>query len=217
MKSFEFLSEAVSSSNIYTVKSGDSLQSITQTFDTTPDGIMWQNPQFASANDIIIGSRLRVPGGSTGSEVEIPANTGWKFKSGAVDPNEIKSYLKSKGLDNNQAAGLLANIRFESKFRPGMYTSSDGGEGQSGGLFAFHDGVSGRGAFTNMVNEVGKQWQTDWQKQIDFALGKNLGRQYIATKFNTPGDAAAWWLNKYEAPTDTSGNTARIKAADQYV
>lgn len=67
MKSWEFLSEAVSSSNIYTVKSGDSLQSITQAFDTTLDGIMWQNPQFASASDIRVGSRLRVPG--AGSDI----------------------------------------------------------------------------------------------------------------------------------------------------
>jgi len=218
MKLFEFLSEATSSSNIYTVKSGDSLPSIATANDTTVDGIMWQNPQFVSPNDIQLGSRIRLPGpgANTNTNIEPSSNTGFKFKPGAIDPNEIKSYLKSKGLDSNQAAGLLVNIKFESKFVPGMYTASDGGEGQSGGLFAFHDGVSGKGAFTNMVNAVGPQWQTDWKKQIDFALSKNLGRQYTATKFNTPGDAAAWWLNNYEKPTDTSGNSARISSANQY-
>ena len=64
MKSFEFLSEATSSGNIYTVRSGDSLQSIAQANDTTIDGIMWQNPQFASASDIRPGSRIRLPGSS---------------------------------------------------------------------------------------------------------------------------------------------------------
>lgn len=216
MKSFEFLSEATSSGNIYTVRSGDSLPSIVKANDTTIDGIMWQNPQFAGPGDIQPGSRIRLPGAGNSTNITPSSNTGWKFKSGSVDPNEIKSYLKSKGLDNNQAAGLLVNIKFESKFVPGMYTASDGGQGQSGGLFAFHDGVSGKGAFTNMVNAVGDQWQTDWQKQIDFALSKNLGRQYTATKFNTPGDAAAWWLNNYEKPTDTSGNSARIRSAAQY-
>ena len=62
MKSFEFLSEATSSGNIYTVRSGDSLPSIAQANDTTIDGIMWQNPQFASAGDIRPGSRIRLPG-----------------------------------------------------------------------------------------------------------------------------------------------------------
>ena len=62
MKLFEFLSEAISSSNIYTVRSGDSLPSIASSNDTTVDGIMWQNPQFASPGDIQPGSRIRLPG-----------------------------------------------------------------------------------------------------------------------------------------------------------
>lgn len=62
MKSFEFLSEAISSGNIYTVRSGDSLPSIAKANDTTIDGLMWQNPQFASASDIQPGSRIRLPG-----------------------------------------------------------------------------------------------------------------------------------------------------------
>ena len=62
MKSFEFLSEATVLGNIYTVRSGDSLPSIASSNDTTVDGIMWQNPQFASASDIQPGSRIRLPG-----------------------------------------------------------------------------------------------------------------------------------------------------------
>jgi spore germination protein YaaH len=62
MKLFEFLSEATSSSNIYTVRSGDSLPSLAKSHDTTVDGIMWQNPQLTNANDIQTGSRIRLPG-----------------------------------------------------------------------------------------------------------------------------------------------------------
>jgi len=62
MKSFEFLSEATRSGNIYTVRSGDSLPSIAKANDTTIDGIMWQNPQFSSAGAIQPGSRIRLPG-----------------------------------------------------------------------------------------------------------------------------------------------------------
>ena len=61
MKLFEFLSEAISSRNIYTVRSEDSLPSIASSNDTTVDGIMWQNPQFASPSDIQPGSRIRLP------------------------------------------------------------------------------------------------------------------------------------------------------------
>jgi LysM repeat protein len=104
MKSFEFLSEAVSSSNIYTVKSGDSLQSITQTFDTTMDGILWQNPQFASANDIMVGSRLRVPGSGPG------VSTG-----GASGNAKIAlDFFMQQGWTPEQAAGIVANLQAES-------------------------------------------------------------------------------------------------------
>ena len=104
MKSFEFLSEAVSSSNIYTVKSGDSLQSITQTFDTTPDGILWQNPQFVSASDIMVGSRLRVPGSGSG------VSTG-----GASGNAKIAlDFFMQQGWTPEQAAGIVANLQAES-------------------------------------------------------------------------------------------------------
>ena len=105
MKSFEFLSEAVSSSNIYTVKSGDSLQSITQTFDTTTDGILWQNPQFASASDIIVGSRLRVPGAVSSVSTGGGASGNAKI---ALD------FFMQQGWTPEQAAGIVANLQAES-------------------------------------------------------------------------------------------------------
>ena len=118
MKSFEFLSEAVSSSNIYTVKSGDSLQSITQTFDTTPDGILWQNPQFASASDIMVGSRLRVPGSGSG------VSTG-----GASGNAKIAfEFFIRQGWTPEQAAGLVANLQAESTPNIDPGALGDGGK-----------------------------------------------------------------------------------------
>jgi spore germination protein YaaH len=105
MKSWEFLSEAVSSSNIYTVKSGDSLQSITQAFDTTVDGILWQNPQFASPGDIVVGSRMRVPGSGAGVSAGGGASGNAKI---ALD------FFRQQGWTSEQAAGLVANLQAES-------------------------------------------------------------------------------------------------------
>ena len=105
MKSFEFLSEAVSSSNIYTVKSGDSLQSIVKAKDTTIDGIMWQNPQFASASDIIVGSRLRVPGAVS----SVPTGGG-----ASGNAKIALDFFMQQGWTPEQAAGIVANLQAES-------------------------------------------------------------------------------------------------------
>ena len=101
MKLFEFLSEAISSSNIYTVRSGDSLPSIASSNDTTVDGIMWQNPQFASPGDIQPGSRIRLPGAgmpvpsSTSSEktTTTPARQGSMKTANPVAPGLTKEQI----------------------------------------------------------------------------------------------------------------------------
>jgi hypothetical protein len=106
MKSFEFLSEAIRSGNIYTVRSGDSLPSIAKANDTTIDGIMWQNPQFAGPSDIRPGSRIRLPGASrTGSAAAGGSSGNAKI---AMD------YFVQQGWSPAQAAGLVANLQAES-------------------------------------------------------------------------------------------------------
>lgn len=108
MKSFEFLSEATSSGNIYTVRSGDSLQSIAQANDTTIDGIMWQNPQFASPSDIQPGSRIRLPSfGRTQSSSSSAGGSSGNAKI-ALD------FFTQQGWSPAQAAGLVANLQAES-------------------------------------------------------------------------------------------------------
>jgi len=108
MKLFEFLSEATGSSNIYTVKSGDSLPGIAKAYDTTVDGIMWQNPQLASANDIQPGSQIRLPGAS----MSRPANSAGGGASG--NAKIALDYFKQQGWSPEQAAGLVANLQAES-------------------------------------------------------------------------------------------------------
>ena len=138
---------------------------------------------------------------------------------GTVNPAEIKSYLASKGFDNNQIAGWLVNIKWESGFRPGAYIASDAGQGQSGGFFGFHDKVNGKGLFTQMVAFTGggNKWQTNWQGQLDFALQDSRGQQYKNMNFRTPGDAAHWWVVHYEQPRDTQSQaSARAKDASRY-
>jgi Phage tail lysozyme len=154
------------------------------------------------------------PGGAPGGTIN------FKSSAGQINPNDIKKYLLSKGLDNNQAAGLLVNIKWESHFKPGAYVHSDNHQGPSGGLFGFHDPkFDGRGNFSDMVAYCGggDKWQTEWQKQLDFALSKDVGKSYMSQKFSSPGDAAAWWVINYEKPADTQGQAiARAKDARQY-
>ena len=146
--------------------------------------------------------------------------TNFKSSGNKVDPSEIKQYLLSKGLDNNQVAGLLVSIKWESGFKPGAYVKSDNHQGPSGGFFGFHDPkFDGRGNFSDMVKFCGgpDKWQTNWQRQLDFALSKGVGQAYKNKKFSSPGEAAAWWVREYEKPQDTEGQAiARAKDAHRY-
>lgn len=159
-------------------------------------------------------SEISVPGGTSGSGF-----SNFKSSGSAINPTEIKSYLKSKGLDNNQIAGLLVSIKWESNFKPGAYIAVDAGQGQSGGFFGFHDVKNGKGNFTDMVAYCGgpDKWATNWQGQLDFALKGPKGREYASAQFRTPGEAASWWVKNYEKPQDTVGQARkRADAASQY-
>lgn len=137
---------------------------------------------------------------TTGSAAAGGAAATGDFKSTAnkVSPAEVKSYLLSKGLDENQTVGILANIKHESGFQIGVL----GDNGTSGGLFQHHDTSPGTGRFTNMIRAVGKDWQTNWRGQIDFALTEPAGKQYASTKFATPEDATKWWTVNFEVPAN---------------
>lgn len=121
-------------------------------------------------------------------------------KSSNVKANvdSISNYLKSK-MDDNHRLGILANIQGESGFNPGII----GDNNTSGGLFQHHNE-----RFSNMVNFVGNDWQTDWKGQIDFALSEPEGKEYLNKKFNSAEDATEWWVVNFERPKYVSRDTS---------
>lgn len=128
-----------------------------------------------------------------------------------VGPNDVKSYLSSKGLDANQVAGIMANIQHESNFDSGAI----GDNGTSGGLFQHH-----ANRFSSMVAASGgdNKWQRNWQKQIDFALSEPAGRQYAGIKFRTPQEATKWWTVNFEIPQNKFAQAnLRSRSATAYV
>jgi hypothetical protein len=107
---------------------------------------------------------------------------------------DIYEYLLSKGLDDNQALGIMANIHRESRFR----LDAVGDSGSSFGLFQWHAGRRDR-----MIAAV-PDWRTNWKGQIDYALTERgePAPEFIATKFSSPQESADWWMRRWERPAE---------------
>jgi len=147
------------------------------------DKIHASSSTYAALGNFITGSNI-----SSASSATIKSG-----KGATVSPSQVSSYLKTKGLDDNHVAGILANISGESGFRAGVL----GDNNTSGGLFQHH-----AGRFANMVKYVGDDWRTDWQGQVDFALSEPAGQQYVRTRFARPQDASKWWTIHFEVPAN---------------
>jgi Phage tail lysozyme len=116
--------------------------------------------------------------------------------AGGVPWQSVATYLKTKWkLSNNHIAGMLANIGHESSFNPATDVVDSNGL-PSGGLFQ-HNGPRYRDMVTNVKN-----WKTNWQGQIDFALSEPLGRSYISKNFPNPVMASEWWTKHFENPAN---------------
>lgn len=109
-----------------------------------------------------------------------------------IDPQEIHDYLISKGLDENQSKGILANIKAESGFNP---AAAERGV-SVGGVGLFQHTANRREALKQAVPD----WQNNWKGQIDFALAEPETQKYIGSKFDTPEDATKWFTKHWEAP-----------------
>ena len=147
---------------------------------------------------------------------------GWGKSGNAEEPSNISSatatpatakdiqaYLASKGLDGNQVAGIMANIKHESNFNP----AAIGDSGTSGGLFQHH-----AERFSGMVQAAGPNWKTNWKGQIDYALAEQPGQQYRSIKFRTPEQAARWWTIYFERPANKYAQAnIRSRTASQFV
>jgi hypothetical protein len=118
-------------------------------------------------------------------------------KAGRLDTvksKEMYDYLtKEKGLSHEQSIGILANIQAESSFMPGVI----GDDGTSGGLFQHHNE-----RFEEMKKFVGKDWQTDWKKQIDFALQEKEGKEYTGKTYKSSEEATKEFTRKFERPKE---------------
>jgi LysM repeat protein len=200
MKLFDFLSEATGSSNIYTVRSGDSLPNIAKSHDTTIGGIMWQNPQFASANDIRPGSQIRLPGsGMSGSSMSRPnmSKPSNRVGGGAAGNAKIAlDYFIQQGWSSEQAAGIVANLQAEST--PNLNTDAVGDGGKAYGIAQWH-----RPRQQDFSRVMGKPLQgSSLQDQLEFVQWElnnteaNAGRRLKSAK--TAEDAAAIVDQYYE-------------------
>ena len=114
--------------------------------------------------------------------------------AGTTTAGAVYNYLLSKGMSENHAKGITVNISRESGFQLGAH--GDKGIGGSFGLFQWNM-AAGRGG--PMMAAV-PDWETNWKGQIDYALQEHRGPEYLRTQFATAGDAAFWWMDKWEIP-----------------
>lgn len=113
-----------------------------------------------------------------------------------VPPKQIYDYLKGKGLTDNQAKGMIANIQAESSFDSAIVNPNDKGA-PAGGLFQHR-----ADRFNQMKAYVGNDWQTNWKKQIDFALSEQAGKEYKKTNFSTAAEATTAFTRTFEKPAN---------------
>ena len=114
--------------------------------------------------------------------------------AGRTTAGAVYNYLLSKGMSENHAKGITANISRESGFKLGAHGDPDAGG--SFGLFQWNM-AAGRGG--PMMAAV-PDWKTNWKAQIDYALQEQTGPEYLRTQFATAGEAAYWWMAKWEIP-----------------
>ncbi len=123
---------------------------------------------------------------------------------------DVYNYLTgTKGLSRNKSLGLMANIDRESSFQ----INPQGGDGgNSSGMFQWNNTY---GRSQRMQSNV-KDWQTNWQGQIDHALSGNQLPEYnqvttdfLNTDFQSPQAAADYWMQNWERPAHQERDSKR--------
>lgn len=123
---------------------------------------------------------------TTGKPLPVRASMG----GGNPSPAEAYQYMRSLGVSDTHAKGILANIKGESNFQ----TDVMGDNGMSGGLFQMYND-----RYRAMEQAV-PDWRTNWRGQIEHALQDDTAPQYLSMEFNSPEEAADWFLENYERP-----------------
>ena len=128
------------------------------------------------------------PGQTTSSTPVLPSSA--SSNSSNPSAKEVFDYMKSLGVSDIHAKGILANIKGESGFQTGVM----GDGGKSGGLFQMYND-----RYRKMVNNV-PDWKTNWKGQIVHGLKDDVAPQYLKMNFGSAVEAADWFLHKYERP-----------------
>lgn len=106
-------------------------------------------------------------------------------------PRQAYDYMRALGVPDIHAKGILANIEGESRFQ----TNEDrGDDGMSAGLFQMYDNRK-----RAMIQAV-PDWKTNWRGQIQFALQDDQAPEYLQMEFNSPEEAADWFMQYFERP-----------------
>jgi hypothetical protein len=116
-----------------------------------------------------------------------------------VSPNEVYSYLISKGVSTQHALGMMANIKHESNFIP----TAVGDNGTSAGLFMHHN------SRYDALKKHTKGDLTNWKKQIDYALTEPDTKKYLSQKFTTPEKASYWFTTQWERPSNAGSKAVQ--------
>ena len=119
---------------------------------------------------------------------------------------EMYNYMtKELGLSHNKALGILANIHRESSF-----DIDAKGDPHAGGSFGLFQWNADAGRAKPMMEAV-PDWKTNWKGQIKYALSEDVGPEFIKMKFNSPQEAADWWMKHWERPADLDYGSKRHK------
>lgn len=111
---------------------------------------------------------------------------------------EMYDYLRSKGVPDAQAQGMIANAIRESGLRPGVLVTDTNGK-PSGGLFQWN------GERFSAMTQAVPDWRNNWQGQLDYALTEprslsNFNMPAFLGASLTPEQASAIWAYDWERP-----------------
>ena len=182
-------------------------------------------PELPSTQQPAPGAQ-KVPPGQSGQKADPVTQSAKTAPQGAVSDkptgadakgkvyvavNDIKGYLKSKGLDYKQVAGILNNIEHESSFQVNAYNPNDRGA-RAIGLFQH------RASRADNLERAVRDWRTNWKGQVDFALSEDAGKEYASTTFKNATTASLWWTARFEVPQYTKATAVyRLGTLKKYI
>lgn len=144
--------------------------------------------------DFITGSDDKLSVTTAAGGIPFSGDVNMGGGAGTTTAGAVYNYLLGKGISENHAKGLVANISRESGFKLGA--KGDPHAGGSFGLFQWNMDAGRGGPMMRAVPD----WQTNWKGQIDYALQEHRGPEYLRTQFSSPGEAAHWWMKYWEIP-----------------